>query len=233
MEERLNDKVWTRNNKLIPEVRRKLLVISKKVIEEVKNIIEVRNIYFTGSLATYNWTPTSDIDLHIIVNILDDSCDEPLSDYLDLICKLFNNQHNIFIKGHKVEVNMKEVENFLQNKAVYDLIEDDWVKVPTQPTRDMNDPEVLHLTKEYQEKINKLIANGESVENAKELKAEIKKLRKDGLDTREGEYSVGNLAFKLLRNTGYIGKLFTYYNDNIDKMLSLESYNFKKHFNTF
>jgi predicted nucleotidyltransferase len=233
MESQLNDKVWTRNNKLIPEVRKKLLVIAKKVIEEVKNIIEVKHIYFTGSLATYKWTPISDIDLHIIVNILDDNCEEPLADYLDLVCKIFNNQHNIFIKGHKVEVNMKEVENFLKNKAVYDLIEDDWVKVPTQPTRDMNDPDVLHLTKEYQDKINDLITASGSIDDAKQLKIEIKNLRKKGLETSDGEYSIGNLTFKLLRNTGYIGKLFTYYNDNIDRMLSLESVNFKKFFSTF
>jgi hypothetical protein len=228
----LNDKVWGTDNKLIPIVREKLLIIAKKVVDEVASIVEVKNIYFTGSLATYHWSPISDIDLHIIVNILDDNCDEPLSDYLDLICKIFNNQHNIFIKGFKVEVNMKEVENFLKNKAVYDLVNDEWVKVPSQPTRDTSDPEVVKIAKHYQNKIDRLINIKADPQEAKMLKKEIKSLRTTGLETEDGEFSIGNLAFKLLRNTGYIGKLFTYYNDVEDEKLSLEGFGFKSYFNT-
>jgi predicted nucleotidyltransferase len=229
---KLNDRVWGKDNKLIPEIRQKLLLIAKKILSEISDIVKVKNIYFTGSLATYHWTPISDIDLHIIVDILDDSCDEPLSDYLDLIAKLFNNQHNIFIKGHKVELSIKEFENFLKNKAVYDLLQDDWVKIPTQPTRDVSDPEVVKLANHYQKRINDLIENNEGVDEAKFLKKVIKNLRTSGLETEDGEYSVGNLTFKLLRNTGYIGKLFTYYNNEEDKNLSLENTHFKNFFNT-
>jgi predicted nucleotidyltransferase len=229
---KLNDNIWDKSNKLIPEVKERLLLISKKVLNEISDIVKVKHIYFTGSLATYHWTPISDIDLHIIVDILDDNCDEPLSDYLDLIAKLFNNQHNIFIKGHKVELGIREFENFLKNKAVYDLIEDDWVKVPTQPTRDISDPEVIKIAKHYQERIDDLIKTKGNIDEAKFLKRVIKSLRTSGLETEDGEYSVGNLTFKLLRNTGYIGKLFTYYNDEEDKNLSLESIHFKSFFNT-
>jgi len=229
---KLNDNIWDKSNKLIPEVKERLLLISKKVLNEISDIVKVKHIYFTGSLATYHWTFISDIDLHIIVDILDDNCDEPLSDYLDLIAKLFNNQHNIFIKGHKVELGIREFENFLKNKAVYDLIEDDWVKVPTQPTRDISDPEVIKIAKHYQERIDDLIKTKGNIDEAKFLKRVIKSLRTSGLETEDGEYSVGNLTFKLLRNTGYIGKLFTYYNDEEDKNLSLESIHFKSFFNT-
>ena len=228
---KLNDNVWDKSNRLIPEVRERLLIITKKILSEISDIVKVKNIYFTGSLATYHWTPVSDIDLHIIVDILDDNCDEPLSEYLDLISKLFNNQHNIFIKGHKVELNIKEVEVFLKNKAVYDLIKNEWVKIPTQPTRDVSDPEVIDVAKHYQKKINDLIENNNGVDEAKSLKRVIKSLRTSGLETEDGEYSVGNLVFKLLRNTGYIGKLFTYYNEKEDKNLSLENVHFKNYVN--
>jgi hypothetical protein len=50
-------------------------------------------------------------------------------------------------------------------------------------------------------------------ENAKEMykrllriKEKIQKMRKDDL-AKDGEFSVGNLAFKMLRNEGYIGKI--------------------------
>jgi len=231
---RLNQDIWEKESgKIIPVIRRKLLIISRKVTEEIFDLIKIKHIYFTGSLATYNWTPTSDIDLHIIVDIIDNNCEKTTQDYFDLICKLFNNQHNIFIKGHKVEVNIKPFENFLKNKAVYDLIKDEWIKLPQKQTKDFSDPGVIKIAKHYENEIDNLISSGESTESAKFLKKEIKNLRVTGLSSEDGEYSEGNLVFKMLRNSGYIEKLFTYYNNLEDKNLSLESFKFKNYFNTF
>ena len=230
---RLNDKIWDKNGKIIPEVRRKLLIISKKITEEISDLVNVEHIYFTGSLATYNWTPTSDIDLHIIVEIINKECEKTSQDHFDLISKLFNNQHNIFIKGYKVEVNIKTFENLLKNKSVYDLIEDEWIETPKKSTKDFSDPNVVKMSKHYQQKIDDLIKFNRSSEEAKSLKKEIKNLRVSGLESEDGEYSEGNLTFKVLRNSGYLGKLFTYYNNLEDKNLSLENFKFKRYFNTF
>jgi hypothetical protein len=230
---KLNDKVWGADNKIIPEIRRKLLVIANKVTEDILDVVKIKHIYFTGSLATYNWSPVSDIDLHIIIKVLDQNCEKISEEYLDLMCKLFNKQHNIFIKGYKVEVNIKTFENFLKNKAVYDLGKNDWIKFPTKPTKDIDDPEVVKITKHYMDKIDDLILNKKSTKDAALLKKEIKNLRQSGLETDDGEYSAQNLAFKRLRNNGFLLKLFTYYNDIEDEMLSLENFQFKKYFNTF
>lgn len=228
---RLNDKIWGRDNHIIPEVRSKLLVIANKIAEEVATLVEIKNIYFTGSLATYRWTPVSDIDLHIIVKIQEDKTHDTITDYFDLICKLFNSQHNIFIKGYKVEVNMKEQEVLFKDKAAYDLLNNEWVKEPSRNTRDLDDPEVLRITKKYQQLIDHLIQTKGSIAAAKELKNEIKNLRKEGLEEGEGEYSIGNLVFKKLRNTEYLSKLFDYWHELEDRQLSLE--NFKKYISTF
>jgi hypothetical protein len=225
--EGLNDKIWDKDGKIIPIVRTKLLTIAHKVADDVATLVKIKHIFFTGSLATYKWTAMSDIDVHIIVDILEKHSDNTLSEYFDLICKLFNSQHNIFIKGYKVEVNMKERENFFEGKAAYDLIKNEWVKLPTKGTRDLNDPEVISIAKEYQRKIDKLISSQGSIEEAKKLKKEVKELRTTGLEKGEGEYSIGNLVFKKLRNTEYIAKLFNYWVEFEDKQLSLES--FKKY----
>jgi hypothetical protein len=222
--EGLNNKIWDKNGKIIPIVRKKLLTIAHKVADDVATLVKIKHIFFTGSLVTYKWTAMSDIDVHIIVDILEKHSDNTLSEYFDLICKLFNSQHNIFIKGYKVEVNMKEKETFFEGKAAYDLIKDEWVKFPTRGTRDLNDPEVIRIAKEYQQKIDKLISSQGSIEDAKQLKKEVKELRTSGLEKGEGEYSIGNLAFKRLRNTEYIAKLFNYWVEFEDKQLSLESF---------
>jgi hypothetical protein len=226
----LNNKIWGSDGKIIPIVREKLLVLAHKIADEVATLVKIKHIYFTGSLATYKWTPISDIDVHIIVDILEKHSDNTLNEYFDLICKLFNSQHNIFVKGYKVEVNMKEKENLFQDKSVYDLIKNEWVKKPSKNTRDLDDPEVINITKKYQQKIDALISSQGTPKEAKALKNEVKELRTQGLEKGGGEYSIGNLVFKKLRNTEYIAKLFDYWTKLEDKQLSLEK--FKTYFNT-
>jgi predicted nucleotidyltransferase len=224
---RLNDKIFDKEGTIIPIVREKLLTIAKKITNEVATLVEIQNIFFTGSLATYRWTATSDIDVHIIVKVLESHRDETLKEYFDLICKLFNSHHNIFIKGYKVEVNMKEEEVIHKDKAVYDLIKNKWLVEPNPKTRSLNDPEVLKLTNDIQKRIDRIVSKNDASEEGKELKKEIKALRSKGLSGEEGEYSVENLVFKKLRNTDYLTKLFNYLNELEDKKLSLES--FKKY----
>lgn len=228
---KLNDKIWGSDNLIIPIVREKLLTIAKKIADDIATLVRIKHIYFTGSLATYRWTPISDIDLHIIVEVLEEHSDDTLDEYFDLMCKLFNHQHNIFIKGYKVEVNIKKEEVLFRDKSAYDLVENKWVKKPSKNTRDLDDPEVIKLATKYQKLIDNLIGTNGSVEEAKKLKSEIKDLRRTGLEEGEGEYSIGNLVFKKLRNTEYLSKLFDYWHRLEDKELSLEKINFKKYIN--
>jgi len=60
-----------------------------------------------------------------------------------------------------------------------------------------------------------------ALDRAESLMEKIKKLRKAGLETN-GEYSVENLAFKTLRNTGYLKKLSDLKREAYDKLMSLD-----------
>ena len=53
------------------------------------------------------------------------------------------------------------------------------------------------------------------------IKTKLKKFRATGLE-KGGEYSYENLAFKFLRRSGYIKKLFDLKNKVIDLSLSLD-----------
>ena len=56
-------------------------------------------------------------------------------------------------------------------------------------------------------KINNLLSNpSATVQDIKQLKSKIKQFRQSGLEDK-GEYSLENLAFKKLRNEGYLQKL--------------------------
>lgn len=219
----LNELIWTKNKKIIPAIKRKLLEIAEWVTKDLGELVDIKKIYFTGSLTTYKWTPSSDVDLHIIIDVKEKICDEPVQEFLDLKSKLFNKEHNIFIKGYKVEVNMKDKETELKGKGIYDLIKDEWVTEPTKVTRTVKDPDVISLADKFKKKIDLMIAQQKSLDAIENLKKEIKEMRVKGLQ-KEGEYSVGNLAFKVLRNSEYIAKLFNYKSKLVDKSLSLESF---------
>ena len=61
----------------------------------------------------------------------------------------------------------------------------------------------------------------EAYERAIKIRNKIKKFRKAGLESA-GEYSVENLAFKTLRNNGYLGELSNLKREAYDAMMSLK-----------
>ena len=226
----LNPLIWDAKNKLYEPIRKRLIVIAKKFLEDIEVPIKIKNIFLTGSLCSYEWSAESDWDLHIIVTPKEGYCGEiTVQDYFDTKSKLFNKEHEIYIKGYPVEVNLKEKEVLLKNKAVYNLVEDEWVAKPVHPEITLNSPEVLEKTKQMQSKINNAINHESSIKELKQLRDEIKNLRTKGLED-EGEFSVGNLVFKNLRHSGYIGRLYDYKAKIQDAALSLES--FSSYFNS-
>ena len=48
----------------------------------------------------------------------------------------------------------------------------------------------------------------------------IKDFRKSGLESEGGEFSVGNLVFKLLRRNGYVSKIMDLKREKYDKQFS-------------
>ena len=64
----LQPDVWS-NNELDELVSEKLMQIATKFFEDLDlKGIDIDDVTFTGSLANYNWTKYSDVDLHILVD---------------------------------------------------------------------------------------------------------------------------------------------------------------------
>ena len=65
----LNPKLWS-NNKLRPEVKKQLKIIAEDFLEELGiSGLDVIDITVSGSNAAYTYTPHSDLDLHILVDM--------------------------------------------------------------------------------------------------------------------------------------------------------------------
>lgn len=221
----LNSKVWKDKNILHEDIREKLFEIAKIFLKSIETPIKIKQILLTGSLASFQWRPTSDFDLHIIVDVIDEKCMETAEDYFQSKSKLFNTEHDIFLKGYKVEVNIKTEETLLKGKGVYDLLNKKWIALPEKPNREMEDPKVLRIAEKIKYEIDDAINNKAGMETLKEIRNKLKTLRTEALK-EGGEYSIGNLVFKKLRHDEYIKKLYDYKKEVLNKSLSLEHFNY-------
>lgn len=222
----LNPKVWKDMNNLHEEIREKLLQIAKIFLKDIETPIKLKQVLFTGSLASYQWRPTSDFDLHLVVDVLDEECLDTVDDYFESKSKIFNTDHDIFIKNYKVEVNIKTEESVLQGKGIYDLLEKKWIQFPQKPDRMMEDPQVLKIARKIKQEIDAAVRSNADMETLKNIRSKIKELRADGLK-KDGEYSIGNLVFKKLRHDQAIKKLYDYKKEVLNKSLSLENFKFR------
>ena len=216
--DKLNPVLWD-NYKLKSEVAKKLKEIATAFIEFLEVPKEaVKDIVLTGSCASYNYTPQSDIDLHLLVDFDKVHKDCPIvGNYLISKKSEFNNNHDIFIYGIPVEVYAEATDNENVHNGLYSLKNDKWIDEPQKLKPLDNDVAVNAKYKELSSAIKEVADK----EEAQQLIDKIKRMRKSGLAS-EGEFSVENLVFKKLRNEGLIGKLMDIKKEGIDKELSLE-----------
>ena len=66
-QETLEPNFWPLGRKLRPSIRKRLIEIAQDFFESLEIDAELKDITFTGSLANYNWSSYSDVDLHLIV----------------------------------------------------------------------------------------------------------------------------------------------------------------------
>lgn len=216
----LNPKLWS-GTELKPEVRDKLLSIAYDFISSIDLPLNVLDIRFLGSNASYNYTPHSDIDLHIIINFELLPVNSDLSQVIYNYAKNdYNNKHDIKIKGLPVELYIEDVKSTNASNAIYSLSQDKWLKEPTHPEFS----EYLDISKELSDaksQIKDLLKTNDK----SQIDFYLNNLylnRKDSLAS-EGENSVGNLLFKALRDEGLISDLRDRYFELSSKELSLEN----------
>jgi predicted nucleotidyltransferase len=228
--EKLSSVVWGDQDRLKLEVKLKLKRIANAFLRDHNiNPDAVEDIYFTGSLAGYNYHPDSDVDLHIVVDF------SKVNQDIDMVRDLFNSrrlvwneQHNITIFGHEVEIYIEDVDEVYddEDRPVYSLTKDHWIQEPGKTERDFDYGAAMkkaHLIMHQIGLVHELMGQEKFVEakrQSKRIFAKLKRMRKAGLQ-REGAYSPENIAFKILRKQGYIDQLAHFRSDSYDKMMSL------------
>ena len=223
--ETLNVNIWNSDKTLKQEIRLQLLKIAKKFHEFLKIDLKIKDVVFTGSMANYNWTSTSDIDVHLILTI-DGTEEEKLFVNEFLITKktIWNFIHDIKIKTHEVELYAKDEETELSDKGIFSLAKNKWLIEPSKKSPIIDIPAIKEKTASLMTLIDSLEAmkdDGKKAEKASRVGEKIRNFRQTGLDDK-GEYSVENLVFKVLRRNGYLEKLSDIKTSSFDNSMSIK-----------
>jgi predicted nucleotidyltransferase len=223
----LDTNLWNEDNTLKPEIRSALLKIANDFFKSTDLTVPILNILFLGSSANYNWTPESDLDLHVVIDVSQLNIDQTLTrSFMDGLAAKWNNNHEIEIKGHPVEVYLQDIrernstpELAREGASIYSVLSNQWLKQPNHQKPVIDKEKILQKYKSIKAKISDFVSS-KDVDKLKALMKAIRKYRDAGL-TRAGEFGTENLVFKALRTSGDLTKLKDAINSIYDKSVTV------------
>lgn len=208
------------------DIRDRLLTVTEEFMKFIDIDFFIHDIILTGSLSNYNWSKYSDVDLHILIDYNETDYNmDLLKSFFDSKRSLWNKQHEILIKGFDCEIYVQDVNEKHLASGIYSVLNDSWVVKPEKTVQSIDKDIIIKKSEIFEDlidNISKSFDNGDDVsDEISVVKKKLKSFRQCGLD-KGGEYSYENLAFKLLRRNGYIGKLLKIQTKLTDKKLSIE-----------
>lgn len=220
----LSPVLWS-NNILLPEVRNVLLKNAKNFIEYCDlDFLHFNDIVLVGSMANYNYNDYSDIDVHIIMDFNQISENRTfVSNFFKLKKKLWSEQLTTQIKGQDIEMYIQDINEINYSSGTYSILRNKWINSPTKKIINLDVVNIKIKTADFMnaiEYIEQYSDEDRFLPLYNKLKEKLKKFRQSGL-ARDGEFSIENIVFKLLRNSGYLERFLNLKNRFLSKELSL------------
>ena len=224
----LERRIWNNKDQLKPLLREYMMKIAMDFIDSLDMNINVVDIKLTGSIANYNWSKFSDIDLHIVVDMMQYGEDEDLvRGFFDGKRIAWNQAHDIKMLGYDVELYVEGKDDIHISTGMYSVLKDEWIIRPTREDEKFDED----LVKQKAAYLMDMVDASEIMLSRKDYKAaymmadklkeRIRKMRKCGLE-KGGAYSTENLAFKVLRRNGYLATLSDVKNRAYDGMNTID-----------
>tara|TARA_B100001123_G_C15252103_1_gene1003171 strand:- start:182 stop:1129 length:948 start_codon:yes stop_codon:yes gene_type:complete len=222
----LAPKFWLAG-KLNPKIAKRLKKIANEFLNGLDIDAEMEDLRLTGSLANYNWSKYSDVDLHIVVDFSKiDENTKLVEDFFYGAIWRWNELHDITIYGHEIEIFVENVGHVTHSAGIYSIINKEWV---IEPDPDKIDYDYITARKKADgieaeaNLIEKIVDEKPlaAVKSLDRLKDKIRRMRRAGLHSPEQEYSAENIAFKILRREETLDKINDLKYDAYDKVLSI------------
>jgi soluble lytic murein transglycosylase-like protein len=217
---RLNPRLWGRDEHLLPEVRNALIAIAADFQEflGIKDL-EIKDITISGSNAAYSYTPHSDIDLHLVVDI-PESSDEVYRELFNAKKYQYNESHDIKVRNSDVELYVQPADEPHISQGIYSIKNNKWIDVPKRKRAKIDDTSVRHKYEDLEQRINQALRS-KNLDQVNALIKKIRDMRQAGLEDK-GEFGAENLAYKILRSQGIIQRLYDTRDQLKDQQLSLK-----------
>ena len=221
----LSTALW-QDGQLREEMLHRLSQLASDFMEYLKLDVDVQDVLLVGSMAGYNHSKHSDIDLHLVLDFSEISSDKDLlRKYFMLAKSKWNRSRSVMLSGHDVEIYVEDVDDERIPSATYSVKRGEWI---SQPSKEGLTIDYEGVTKKVNEKMSEvdelqsLYEDGEYKEAflfGKDLRSKLRNFRQAGLDD-EGEYSNENLAFKVLRRSGTLDRINEYVKNSYVEMRS-------------
>ena len=226
----LNPSIYNEGGKMKPAVHQATMLVIEEFLDTIEYdlaISDIESVLLTGSLANYNYNKWSDADLHLLVDYSKFDEDKKfVRDYLRSKAINWNDRHKVTIYGHEIEIYFQDVNEPHHSTGIYNVTKDRWSvepkKIDNKDVIDENLPLAFNKADYISIEIDKLASRQDdaTIEKIDILKDKIKKMRRSGLE-RDGEYSIENIAFKILRRRGDLKLLHQAARIIADKNLSI------------
>lgn len=241
VKDKLNPKFWP-NGKLNSRVRLKLMDITDDFINELSiNWVKPIDVILTGSIANYNWSRYSDVDIHILIDFKQvySKSSEFVDDYFKAKKENWLSEHNnLKIYGYPIEISVEDSNVKNNSSGRYSLYKNKWIVEP-------NDFQDVDLNKDYiKNRAVSIMSQIDDIEKSMKTETDtykyeeygnkaqrifdkLKKMRTEGLASTKKEMSSGNIIYKIIRRSGYLDKIWDIINSSYDKANSInESYQY-------
>lgn len=223
----LEPNIWD-GDRLKAEVREKLLKIVSDFLIDMPFDLEPDDITLTGSLANYNWSKYSDVDLHILYDFNEvDENKELVTQFFKNLQTNWNNRHDIYMSDYEVEIYFQDSTEPHISTGVYSIQNDEWLTKPEPVAASIDYANVEKKAEDIVDRIDHIEQmmkdeEGDAVLDAIDrLKAKIRNMRQSGLEGA-GQFSVENLAFKVLRRSEELGRLSDFKAKAYDEFMSID-----------
>ncbi len=244
IQDKLNPKIWLLSKEkymgdpkgqsytMKTEVKKNLLKIADDYFESLELPgVDIEDVTMTGSLANFNWSKYSDIDLHIVVDYDELPMDRDLvQDFFKSKTSNWNKEHDVKIYGYDVELYIQDINEPHHSTGIYSVLNNEWNVEPSKKEISFDDKSVKEKSERLMDTIEEIYDEMDDVDNettisrVEKLTDKIKKMRQSGLETG-GEFSVENIVFKVLRRNGMLDRLYDIKTVAYDKSVTLESIN--------
>jgi len=204
----LNPKLW-KDGELRPKLRIGFMKIAKAFFDFLEVDTDILDVIIIGSNANYNYTEHSDIDLHVVINYSAVGDNQLLvSNYMHAKKSIWNVNYPLTYKGMNIELYAQDSNDVLGSTVgVYSLLHGKWINRPSSDVISIDDAAIQQKADPYEYEIDSIKESDPHAEQKiKNIIQRLRHLRQTGLEA-EGEYSLENMAYKHLRNKGYIERL--------------------------